>query len=334
LLEQADALMRRNRGRADAADIPVLTDVVTGLAVAAPPEDVPVLTDVVEKVVVDIVPLPAERFRSPGTFEGDPSDWLVADTVDPAMHSITGRAPDTLSVVPAVTLKAAGSAATPPPEASQRGLREVASAREPGEPLQGTLEGEPPRAPDAEEPSSREVALSGKAGQDEQAASDGQTQPSVGESAEVRDSPLQLHWPREEFEPRAPDGAPRADETGERPSSEDEARSGGSAEAARSESPVQPPHDLESQPVSTEAENEEERWRALAEQISQQVLQRIDLFTDTGLKDQLAAHLQPIVALAGAELVSAINVHVGRLLRAYVAEAIEREIAQWRDSQR
>ena len=89
-------------------------------------------------------------------------------------------------------------------------------------------------APDAEEPSSREVALSAEAGQDEQVASDAQTQASEGESAELRDSPLQLHRPREEFEPRAPDGAQRADETGERPLSEDEPRSGGSAEAARS----------------------------------------------------------------------------------------------------
>jgi len=40
--------------------------------------------------------------------------------------------------------------------------------------------------------------------------------------------------------------------------------------------------------------------------------------------------LQPIVVRAGAELVEAINDHVGQLVRTYVAEAIEREIAQWR----
>ena len=60
---------------------------------------------------------------------------------------------------------------------------------------------------------------------------------------------------------------------------------------------------------------DDERWRALAEQISMQVLQRIDLFTDTGLKAQLASHLSPIVAHAGAELVEAINDHVGKLIR-------------------
>ena len=80
--------------------------------------------------------------------------------------------------------------------------------------------------------------------------------------------------------------------------------------------------------------NDDERWRALAEQVSMQVLQRLDLFVDTGLKAKLAAHLQPIVERAGNELVQAINDQVGQLVRTYVAEAIEREIAQWRQDQR
>jgi hypothetical protein len=101
-----------------------------------------------------------------------------------------------------------------------------------------------------------------------------------------------------------------------------------------------PPGSTESPAASTgesvpaEATNDDERWRALAEQISMQVLQRLDLFIDTGLKAQLASHLQPIVARAGAELVEAIDAHVGQLVRTYVAEAIEREIAQWRQQQK
>jgi hypothetical protein len=101
-----------------------------------------------------------------------------------------------------------------------------------------------------------------------------------------------------------------------------------------------PPGSTESPAVSTgesvptEATNDDERWRALAEQISMQVLQRLDLFIDTGLKAQLASHLQPIVARAGVELVEAIDAHVGQLVRTYVAEAIEREIAQWRQQQK
>ena len=65
-----------------------------------------------------------------------------------------------------------------------------------------------------------------------------------------------------------------------------------------------------------------------------QVLQRIDLFTDTGLRVQLAARLQPIVDRASADLVATINQHVGMLLRSYVAEAIEREIEKWREGDR
>ncbi|MBK7591976.1 MAG: hypothetical protein IPO75_06920 [Betaproteobacteria bacterium] len=72
----------------------------------------------------------------------------------------------------------------------------------------------------------------------------------------------------------------------------------------------------------------------LAEDVRMQVLQRIDIFTDTGLQQQLAVRLQPIVDRASAEFVAAINQHVGQLLRAYVAEAIEREIEKWRSGER
>ena len=62
-----------------------------------------------------------------------------------------------------------------------------------------------------------------------------------------------------------------------------------------------------------------------------QVLQRIDIFTDTGLREQLAAQMRPIVERASAEMVETINAQVGELLRAYIAEAIEREIDKWRE---
>jgi hypothetical protein len=241
LLEQADALMRRNRGRSG-ADIPVLTDVVAGAPANDEREtDVPVLTEVVDVSVVEPAqppaaaadtlairpessqaePLPQPQADSVGIMrsadaipvelpiDGDTSDWLVMDTIDPATHSITGAGPDTLAVVPPVTLKEA--APEPPPAAAVP--------------------------------------------------------------------------------------AAMVDDAAER---------------------------------AAKAAAEEERWHALAEQVSMQVLQRIDLFTDTGLKTQLAEHLQPIVDRASAELVKAITEHVGGVLRTYVAEAIEREIAQWR----
>ena len=61
-----------------------------------------------------------------------------------------------------------------------------------------------------------------------------------------------------------------------------------------------------------------------------QVLQRIDIFTDTGLREQLSTQLQPIVDRASAEMVATVNEQVGKLLRAYIAQAIEREIETWR----
>ena len=268
LLEQADALMRRNRA-ADAS-IPVLTDVVESTAPArgpstrdralapvreqrpvkneregpsaeppaerqALPDEPPLLTDAVEELAVDIPPV------TPARDSGEPSVWLGPDTIDPSLHSITGPAPDTVAVVPPVTLRAPEP---PPPEML---------VEDPDPTVTRTL----------------------------RAAGSAPTPPPAGST------PLHL------------------------------AAEGGTA--------------LRGEAFTG---NDEERWRALAEQISMQVLQRIDLFTDTGLKAQLATHLQPIVARASNELVEAINDHVGKLVRSYVAEAIEREIAQWREQQR
>ena len=257
LLEQADALMRKNRGRVG-SDIPILTDAITAIPspLRMPVADIPVLTEIVEEVIVS-VPAPEATAAAEAMFEGDPSDWLVMDTIDPAYHSVTGSAPDTLAVVPPVTLKTAEALSESPPAEVEEPARATLKAA-------GSAATPPPARSSAPEP---EV----------QAASD--------------------------------------------------------------EAP--PPPEL-SVPVAVADENvdadpaaaSDERWRVLGEQISMQVLQRIDLFTDTGLKEQLARHLQPIVDRAGAELVGEINDQVGKLVRSYVAEAIEREIAQWRSEHR
>ncbi len=72
----------------------------------------------------------------------------------------------------------------------------------------------------------------------------------------------------------------------------------------------------------------------LIDEVRMQVLQRIDMFTDTGLREQLGERLKPIVDRASAELVATINQHVGELLRTYVAEAIERELDRLRNEVR
>jgi hypothetical protein len=302
LLEQADALMRKNRSRGD-DDIPLLTDAVAiaaapapasapMLAAVAPHTDVPLLTDAVEEVVFDFEPLQEQPMPRRAIMEGDPSDWLVMDTIDPAMHSITGRAPDTLAVVPPMTLKAAGSAATPPPLGSQAPEQTLAPIEEsPPSPLAATMPAMAETAP-IEEPSPSPLAA---------------TMPAMAETGPIEEPP-----------PRPPVATMHL-----------------TTETGPTEEP--PPNmPAATMHVTTESEPaaaDPELWRALAEQISMQVLQRVDLFTDTGLKEQLAQRLKPIVERASAELVVAITQNVGRLLRTYVSEAIEREIAQWKRDQ-
>ena len=198
----------------------------------AVPDDAepPVLTDAVEEEAIDLALLPVEKLEDEALL------WLGPDTIDPALHSITGPAPDTVGVVPPVTVRAVAS------------------------------------------PSAQ-----------------------IGAGAE--------------------DEAP--DSTATR-----------TFRAAGSATVPPPAGSTPPDATFTVRASDDERWRALAEQISMQVLQRLDLFIDTGLKAQLAAHLQPIVERAGAGLVETINDHVGQLVRTYVAEAIEREIAQWRQQQR
>ena len=106
------------------------------------------------------------------------------------------------------------------------------------------------------------------------------------------------------------------------------------AEVLAEPPPASAPIELAAIDAAAPVIDESARWAALAEDIRMQVLQRIDIFTDTGLKDQLNQRLQPIVDRASADLVAAINQHVGQLLRAYVAEAIEREIEKWRENAR
>lgn len=109
------------------------------------------------------------------------------------------------------------------------------------------------------------------------------------------------------------------------------AQAGAPVDNPRELAPTEGPFAIEMAPSAID---DSARWNALAEDIRMQVLQRIDIFTDTGLKDQLNQRLQPIVDRASADLVAAINQHVGQLLRAYVAEAIEREIEKWRANSR
>ncbi len=292
LLEQADALMRRNRGRELEADIPELTDEVAVAASlpavrespmpsrAPPPrfepedDDVPELVDAVEEL--SIQPLPDD--------DDEVSRWLE---VDMGKASITGPDPDTLAVVPPSTSRASPLASTqdapadrapalsPEPEEAPATASAAVFAK-----VAGTLEGKPAEPPPASDP---------------------------GFDAMLGTSPAEAAF---EQELTASDAAPAAP-----------------VPPATEEMPAPPPVPE----VAPSRVPDGDQWEGLAEEIRMQVLQRIDIFTDTGLQNELAARLQPIVDRASADLVTTINREVGQILRAYVAEAIEREIATWRE---
>ena len=288
LLEQADALMRRNRARAD-DDIPILTDAVPSASEAisryAPPvrpadlpapasddgDDVPLLTEEVEEIEAAAI--------DPAVDEGEPSVWLDFQNAEP---SVIGDAPDSIAIVPPVDLRRQPLA--PEPEEFDELDEELAAAIAAAPPEEETLQPaaaarpapDTPPVPPPPEPLRAPV-------------------PIVGGAAAL------LHG--------------------------DAASPATAAAPVPIAAPTQPAPAL---PTPQSVAPDAAHWEAMAEEIRMQVLQRIDLFTDTGLRTQLGARLQPIVDRASADLVATINQHVGELLREYVAEAIEREIDSWR----
>jgi len=314
LLEQADALMRRNRERAEAeaaadrstftdVDLPELTDAVASALPArgmpfgtdVPPtaaqridrlDDVPELTDAVEEIEAPSILDPSE--------DDELSRWLE---IDRGEKSVTGPAPDSIVVVPtalhppaapAIGTGAAASAGTPP-EAGATGaptaveaLR-VASAMSPAELSWDDVPPPPMPGPPATEPPPDFPS--------QDAPSDAVIEIDIAVPAAADDPML----------------------------------------AAARAFPDEPLPSLELPAAGSPlASSDDTRWAALAEDIRMQVLQRLDIFTDTGLQGELTTRLQPIVDRASADLVAAINQHVGQILRSYVAEAIEREIEKWR----
>ena len=343
LLDQADALMRRNRlgtaapaaaAKATEEGIPTLLDVVNApleatagaaapaRAAPAPPadiEDVPVLTDAVEEIEASSVldePDTADATMWSDTFTGvhsilggdEPAPQTpVPGTAAPAGPLTIGKAPLHL-VTPAAATPAPAepieSIDIPPPPEPPETVADVSSDALPPPPVADELP-----LPAMAAPSQAADRL----------------------SAEPTDAPIDISEPLlETIE------APHADDTVdlvEQPQVERETTVAFAAtgEGAAPPEPAYVPAAASAPPFP---EHDDARWNALAEEIRMQVLQRIDLFTDTGLREQLAVRLQPIVDRASADLVATINQHVGILLRAYVSEAIEREIDRWRAGSR
>jgi hypothetical protein len=397
LLEQADALMRRNRAGVVAQDdIPELTDEVPvagrgdvvpmgarpvrslfAVQAAAPADrdDVPELIDAVEEIeAVALEPMPDEG--------GEESRWLETNL---GAVSITGPAPDSIAVVPR---------ATPQPPHERDADPPRGASAEAGESTVGVEPAAPPDPP----PTSAAATLAANADRAIAAPLDAgpPTRDPAFEAmlgmadAPTQATPAEVEFPEElpRMRTAVPDDTPATaaseaafdevpartevapDERAATPESEtafdeelnrlraavpDEAAATPETETAFDEelnrtralaageaavvrarvpseetAPPAPSGASSAHPLAGDAA----RWDSLAEDVRMQVLQRIDIFTDTGLQEQLTARLQPIVDRASADLVATINQHVGQLLRAYVAEAIEREIEKWRQGNR
>ena len=297
LLEQADALMRRNRTRQIDTEIPELTDAIATPVIApeSPPtpvalDDIPELTDAVEEIEIEsIVEIPED--------EAESNTWLRADAealaaeLDPSRAAAASqpRVPEPIGgrVLPLFAI--AGKSHEPAVVAH------VAAAV--GPIVAAMSGGALAKAPVVELPHRDAV-------------------PAHGADAE--------HAPKSSPPPNATVTGFAAMDAKAR---EVEAAARNAESAASGDQPAAHDAPARSPPDSTDWV----RWQALAEEIRMQVLQRIDIFTDAGLRDQLAMQMRPIVERASAEMVETINAQVGELLRAYIAEAIEREIDKWRE---
>jgi hypothetical protein len=319
LLEQADALMRRNRQQAErpprepaaqgprsiaptlvvspaplpshapepvphAAASPKDEDAgipVLEDAVAAAGDDVPVLTDAVDEIEV----------AAPDVDEGEASDWLTPPAED---ESVLGPSPPSVAVVPPATLAAAPRPHREATPAAVPDLEDLSPSVYADQDADVTVRRAVP-ALGAPQPAARKLADLEDLAQ-----------------AGLADLDPDVTWTR-----------PIQGVAVVPPVSARE-RDAAAPEPVASPGPsVEPPGAPRTLPTGGEFE-------ALAEEIRMQVLQRIDMFTDTGLRERLGERLKPIVDRASADLVAAINQHVGEILRAYVAEAIEREIDRWR----
>ena len=380
LLEQADALMRRNRGRESEPDIPELTDevaVAEGASVATrraieslttalesqrEADDVPELTDAVARIEEVLIEAPPD--------EGVDSRWLESEL---GGASITGPAPDSIAVVPPSTLRPAEPAANefapperPPWHSDEHKLAPEAAAAVLASTLASPLatRGEAPSgAADpafdamlglrpAEAEFERELAPASPSGEEAEAPADVAEAPAdvaeapadvteapadVAEApADVTEAPVDVAEAPADMAEAPVDVAEAPADVAEAPAdvtevlaaseAADEARDIEEIAEASATAVAEPGVAAESVPIAAPS------WDVIAEDIRMQVLQRIDIFTDTGLQGELAARLQPVVDRASADLIATINREVGQLLRAYVAEAIEREIEKWRES--
>jgi hypothetical protein len=281
LLDQADALMRRNRkrGRGPGGDVPTLTAVVdTGRDVLAPTVILPDAAPAADPIALD-APVEADAASAPSVAEEPMSLDSLGD-----VPVLTDVVLDWPPQAPTSEADVAPAQESPDafPQSAEAARAVAAEFREPE-----VLEREEDVASDAD--------ASGEAVPRDEASTSAAT-PRVP----FLDDDFILEIPPAEEKASAPVLA------------------------------LQPAPLVADEPAPSRGPE----WDGVIEEIRMQVLQRLDLFTDTGLREQLGARLAPIVERASAQLIETINRELGELVRGYVAEAIEREIENWRKQNR
>ena len=325
LLEQADALMRRNRkrgrGRLDASTLTGVLDARAGGTVA-PTVILPEVASDAGAIVLDRADDVAPAAPEPA--EARPhDDEMALDTLGdvpvltdvvhwPADDEAEARAADRTLREPVAMMAATAADAFPASEADVAALRQHAPTIEV---LERELDAAAPPPGDAETVTQADAAPADMATTQTDTPADTQAtqaDPQAGMQAPHEAGPHPAAAASADAPPFLDD-----DFILEIPPMQ-EARD--ALVAAPSASAASAP------PTRTDAE-----WQGLAEEVRMQVLQRLDLFTDTGLREQLGARLSPIVERASAQLIETINRELGELVRGYVAEAIEREIETFRN---
>ena len=294
LLDQADALMRRNRkrGKGGLTDVPTLTDALEAQR---------------DMALAPTLILPDAPTSDPIAFDVSENDsTAVRDAIDADPITL-----DTLTDVPVLTdvvLDWPPDSAASEPDADRR----AATAEGDDAPTDAVATGDAFPASAAEaEVAAAELAPPAVLEREADIAST--TNGELADAAEYAGEPV--HAPATPRVPFLDD-----DFILELPPPD-------SSVAVASAPAATTPVIAAATPLSSDDRD----WDAMAEEIRMQVLQRLDLFTDTGLREQLGARLAPIVEHASAQLIETINRELGELVRGYVAEAIEREIDSWRN---
>ena len=264
--------------------------------------------------------------------EGEPSDWLEIEDAEP---SVIGDAPDSVAIVPPVELRrAVDEDLLQSAEHEEIELTSAADDRFAADPRRrirrhrrscddaaghGGDDGAPPRPTPArrrrrrtaDDVASAEVVETGRGRRVDALDAANRCPPRCPATSTRQATSASPPCRRPSRPPRCSPRAlpPRGRRSRRRPVRSGPTRDGPTPRrrcTARSVPSGRMPRRerADGAPAAPLGPDDQAHWDSVAEEIRMQVLQRIDLFTDTGLREQLGERLKPIVDRASADLVA------------------------------